>query len=97
MPRRVCSTTHFWIALANSTVSFGERRFPRSMPSLTRVICPMPFCSTGAAFEASKLPLVSTSIRFCCQTASVCAICSSSVMRESRSATRVSTGSDASL
>ena len=98
MPSRVCSITHCWIALTNSTVSRGDAPLlPRSMPSLTRVIWPMPFCRIGAAFDGSKLPLGVHQLRFCCHTASVCATFSSSVIRDSRSATRASTGSDASL
>ena len=98
MPSRVCSMTQRWIALTSSTVSRGVRRFPpRSTPSLGRVIWPMPCWSTDPAFAGSNAPFASTSCRFCCQTASVCATFSSSVMRDSRSATRRSIGSEASL
>ena len=98
MASLVCSMTHRWIAFTSSTVSRGVRRFPpRSTPSLGRVIWPIPYWRTDPAFAGSNAPLASTSWRFCCQTASVCATFSSSVMRDSRSATRRSTGSEASL
>lgn len=99
MPRRVCSTTHFWIALTKVTVSRAVRRLPspRSLPSIGRVIWPMPSLSTVAAFDGSNSPCALTIAFFCCQRAQVCATFSSTVMRPTRSAMRCSMGSDASL
>src|SRR5580692_6167934 len=83
--------------LVNSTMTRGSRC------SLGREISPMPFFSKVAALSGRKLPLSSTKSILGSEkndlfshAPSSCATFSSSVMRDSRSATRCSTGSFAS-